>query len=53
MTLWVSLLEEAEAIAQAFKNKFSGANRGAPMIMTGAMDVDILSFTPNSSTQST
>ena len=38
--------EEAEAIAQAFKNKFSGANRGAPMIMTGAMDVDVLSFTP-------
>ncbi len=38
--------EEAEAIAQAFKSKFSGANRGAPMIMTGAMDVDVLSFTP-------
>jgi len=38
--------EEADAIAQAFKNKFSGANRGAPMIMTGAMDVDVLSFTP-------
>tara|TARA_R100000742_G_C4279004_1_gene102641 strand:- start:531 stop:2735 length:2205 start_codon:yes stop_codon:yes gene_type:complete len=38
--------DEAEAIASAFKNKFSGANRGAPMIMTGAMDVDVLSFTP-------
>jgi len=38
--------EEADAIAQAFKSKFSGANRGAPMIMTGAMDVDIVSFTP-------
>ena len=38
--------EEAEAIAQAFKSKFSGANRGAPMIMTGAMDVDVVSFTP-------
>jgi len=38
--------EEAEAIAQSFKSKFSGANRGAPMIMTGAMDVDVLSFTP-------
>ncbi len=38
--------DEAEAIASAFKNKFSGANRGSPMIMTGAMDVDVLSFTP-------
>jgi len=38
--------EEAEAIAQSFKSKFSGTNRGAPMIMTGAMDVDVLSFTP-------
>jgi HK97 family phage portal protein len=38
--------EEADAIAQAFKSKFSGANRGAPMIMTGAMDVDVVSFTP-------
>ena len=38
--------EEAEAIAQSFKTKFSGANRGAPMIMTGAMDVDVVSFTP-------
>jgi len=38
--------EEAEGIAQSFKSKFSGANRGAPMIMTGAMDVDVVSFTP-------
>ena len=38
--------EEAEGIAQSFKSKFAGANRGAPMIMTGAMDVDVLSFTP-------
>src|SRR6056300_1944436 len=38
--------EEAEAIAQSFKSKFAGANRGAPMIMTGAMDVDVVSFTP-------
>ncbi len=38
--------EEAEGIAQSFKSKFAGANRGAPMIMTGAMDVDIVSFTP-------
>lgn len=38
--------EEAEAIAQSFKSKFSGANRGAPMIMTGAMDIEVVSFTP-------
>jgi len=38
--------EEAEAIAQSFKSKFAGANRGAPMIMTGSMDVDVVSFTP-------
>ena len=38
--------EEAEGIAQSFKSKFAGANRGAPMIMTGAMDVDVVSFTP-------
>lgn len=38
--------EEAEAIAQSFKSKFAGANRGSPMIMTGSMDVDVVSFTP-------
>ena len=38
--------EEAEGIAQSFKSKFAGANRGSPMIMTGAMDVQVVSFTP-------
>ncbi len=38
--------EEADAIAQSFKSKFAGSNRGAPMIMTGAMDIETVSFTP-------
>jgi len=38
--------EEAEAIAQIYKQKFGGANRGAPMILSGSMDVKVVSWSP-------
>ena len=38
--------EEAESIAQIYKQKFGGSNRGAPMILTGAMDVKVVSWSP-------
>ena len=38
--------DEAEAIAQIYKQKFGGSNRGAPMILTGAMDVKVVSWSP-------
>ena len=38
--------DEAEAIAQIYKQKFGGANRGAPMILTGSMDVKVVSWSP-------
>lgn len=39
--------EEAEAIAKMYKSKFGGANRGAPMVLTGPMDVKPVSFSPD------
>ena len=39
--------EEAEAIAQSYKQKFGGANRGAPMVLSGAMSVEVVSFSPD------
>lgn len=39
--------EEAEGIAKMYKSKFGGANRGAPMVLTGAMDVKTVSFSPD------
>jgi len=39
--------EEAEAIAKMYKSKFGGSNRGAPMVLTGAMDVKTVSFSPD------
>ena len=39
--------DEAEAIAKMYKSKFGGANRGAPMVLTGAMDVKTVSFSPD------
>ena len=38
--------EEAEAIAKMYKTKFGGSNRGAPMVLTGPMDVKPVSFSP-------
>tara|TARA_A100001035_G_scaffold280355_1_gene285813 strand:+ start:4457 stop:6793 length:2337 start_codon:yes stop_codon:yes gene_type:complete len=38
--------EEAEAIAQIYKQKFGGSNRGAPMILSGSMDVKVVSWSP-------
>lgn len=38
--------EQAEQIAEAYKTKFGGANRGAPMVLSGPMDVDVVSFSP-------
>ena len=39
--------EEAEAIAKMYKSKFGGSNRGAPMVLTGPMDVKPVSFSPD------
>ena len=39
--------EEAEAISESYKQKFGGANRGAPMVLSGSMNVDIVSFSPD------
>ena len=39
--------EEAEAISAMYKEKFGGANRGAPMVLSGAMNVEVVSFTPD------
>jgi len=38
--------EEAEAISEMYKSKFGGANRGMPMVLTGAMNIDVVSFSP-------
>ena len=38
--------EEAEAISAMYKQKFGGKNRGAPMILSGAMNVEVVSFSP-------
>ena len=39
--------EEAEAIAEMYKQKFGGKNRGAPMVLSGAMNVEVVSFSPD------
>ncbi len=39
--------EEAEAIAASYKQKFGGANRGQPMVLSGAMSVEVVSFSPD------
>jgi len=39
--------EEAEAIASSYKQKFGGANRGQPMVLSGAMSVEVVSFSPD------
>ena len=39
--------EEAEAISESYKQKFGGNNRGAPMVLSGSMNVDIVSFSPD------
>ncbi len=39
--------EEAEAISEMYKSKFGGANRGQPMVLTGAMNIDVVSFSPS------
>ena len=39
--------DEAEAIAKMYKSKFGGSNRGAPMVLTGPMDVKTVSFSPD------
>ena len=39
--------EEAEAISESYKQKFGGNNRAAPMVLSGSMNVDIVSFSPD------
>ena len=39
--------EEAEAISEMYKSKFGGSNRGQPMVLTGAMNIDVVSFSPS------
>ncbi len=39
--------EEAESISAMYKEKFGGANRGAPMVLSGAMNVEVVSFSPD------
>ncbi len=39
--------EEAEAISESYKQKFGGANRGQPMVLSGSMNVDVVSFSPD------
>ncbi len=39
--------EEAEAISESYKTKFGGNNRGAPMVLSGSMNVDVVSFSPD------
>lgn len=38
--------EEAEAISEMYKSKFGGSNRGMPMVLTGSMNIDVVSFSP-------
>ena len=39
--------EEAEGIADMYKQKFGGKNRDAPMVLSGAMNVEIVYFSPD------
>ena len=39
--------EEAESISAMYKEKFGGSNRGAPMVLSGAMNVEVVSFSPD------
>tara|TARA_Y100000004_G_scaffold96027_1_gene107546 strand:+ start:2958 stop:5585 length:2628 start_codon:yes stop_codon:yes gene_type:complete len=39
--------EEAEAISAMYKQKFGGKNRGAPMVLSGSMNVEVVSFSPD------
>ena len=39
--------EEAEAISAMYKQKFGGKNRGAPMVLSGAMNIEVVSFSPD------
>ena len=39
--------DEAEAIAELYKQKFGGKNRGAPMVLSGSMNVEVVSFSPD------
>ena len=38
--------EEAEQIAKAYQQKVAGKNKGKPLVMSGAMQVEKLSFSP-------
>lgn len=38
--------EEAEQIAKTYQQKVSGKNKGKPLVMSGAMNVEKLSFSP-------
>ena len=38
--------EEAEQISKTFQRKVSGKNRGKPLILSGSMNVEKLSFSP-------
>ncbi len=38
--------DEAEQIAKKYQQKVSGKNRGKPLVMSGAMNVEKLSFSP-------
>ena len=38
---------EAESISAMYKEKFGGSNRGAPMVLSGAMNVEVVSFSPD------
>ena len=39
--------KEAEAVAKQFHQRFSGPRRGRPLMMTGKVDVKVLSFNPD------
>lgn len=45
--------EEAEAISAMYKQKFGGRNRGAPMVLSGSMNVEVVSFSPDQMNLST
>lgn len=38
--------DEAESVKKTYMERFGGANRGAPLVMTGKTKIDKLSFTP-------
>ena len=47
MDMVVLLEKKQNQYLQMYKEKFGGANRFAPMVLSGAMNVEVVSFSPD------